>query len=347
MESKCQCKGSYRAWITTIFVTHEGVYDIEAQNKFCAMFNTVQHLCAGEITGSPDHWIKYIRYGLELSPETGELHYQCAFQTKDKHRKSTVINHMKEVIGKQVHVEHMHGTWLDNVAYTSKSESNFLGYEERGPHPWKETMELSELCLMARTVTPMEMADKHPEVYWKHWRSYDHMHNTIQQGAPRYKRNIDVKVYYGPTGTGKTETIWSIVGDRTDVFVWNRDTSNNWMDRYTDQRILIMDEYGHDNTVGINELKLMLDPQGSYTCKRRGLAPIQAKWDMVLMTSQMHPDAWYPGSSPEDRDALRRRLTTVTHMDVRYEPSMPSTSPTPPHPDIWVGPGTVPCPGGP
>jgi len=66
--------------------------------------------------------------------------------------------------------------------------------------------------------------------------------------APQVRNTSLAKVYWGPTGTGKTHRSWAEAGDQAYI----KSSSNKWWDGYRSEVNVIMDEF--DGLIGITHL---------------------------------------------------------------------------------------------
>ena len=115
---------------------------------------------------------------------------------------------------------------------------------------------------------------------------------------------MEVSIYYGATGTGKTRLAYE---SSDSVYKWNVDTPE-WWDGYDGERTLLIDEF-----YGQLKPSRMLQLLDGYTCR----LPVKggftyANWDKVYITSNAHPDCWYGELVPQAvKDALHRRYTEI------------------------------------
>lgn len=127
---------------------------------------------------------------------------------------------------------------------------------------------------------------------------------------PPMERPMKVTILWGPAGTGKT-TRASKGNDS--VYVW--DARNKFFNMYKGQKKLIIDEF-MDNQTNIKWLTRILD-------KFRLIVEVKggaewARWEEVVITSNVNPDKWYLGCDDVHRRALFRRVHEIIEMNEKY-----------------------------
>lgn len=126
------------------------------------------------------------------------------------------------------------------------------------------------------------------------------LENLVHENDIPNWRNVDVHVFYGKTGTGKTRTVMEMKD------IYKLDMSNNiWFDGYTNQKNLLIDDFYGWIRFGqllniLDGYKLRLDKKGSFGW---------AHWNNVYITSNKHPSNWYNNLTVDQVEALNRRIT--------------------------------------
>lgn len=111
-------------------------------------------------------------------------------------------------------------------------------------------------------------------------------------------REINVIVYYGDSGTGKSRAAFL-----ADANLFNK-PDGNWWDGYSSQETILLDDFYGD--IPYSQLLKVLDRYPYSVPIKGGFAG--ARWSTVYITSNKPPKRWYHhGLTP----ALKRRLTTV------------------------------------
>lgn len=112
---------------------------------------------------------------------------------------------------------------------------------------------------------------------------------------------------YGKTGTGKSEYAFTDYTPETH-YVWKYD--NGWQDGYTQQDIVIIDEFR--GQIPFSELLMLIDKHPNASVRRRGREPMPFVSKKVIITSSMRPEEVYYNLSANDKiEQLLRRIKII------------------------------------
>lgn len=109
-----------------------------------------------------------------------------------------------------------------------------------------------------------------------------------------------VNVYYGKTGTGKSRSAWDEAGSNA----YPKDPRSKFWCGYKGQRHVIIDEFR--GGIDISHMLRWLDRYPVRVEIKGSSRPLCA--DKLWITSNLHPEQWYPEIDSSTRDALMRRL---------------------------------------
>lgn len=109
-----------------------------------------------------------------------------------------------------------------------------------------------------------------------------------------------VVVYYGPTGTGKSRSAWAEAG----LDAYPKDPRSKFWDGYQSHRNVVIDEYR--GAIDISHLLRWFDRYPVLVEVKGSSVVLSA--DRIWITSNLHPDSWYPEIDPLTLAALKRRL---------------------------------------
>lgn len=119
------------------------------------------------------------------------------------------------------------------------------------------------------------------------------------------RENLQVRVFYGETGTGKSQSALNLFPDEENCRVTSYETGA--FDNYQAQKVLILDEFRGD--IAINTLLNLLDKQKMELPARYSNKP--AGYEEVIICSNLSPLEWYPDIDTVTKKALLRRLHEV------------------------------------
>jgi len=251
--------------------------------------------------------IQYAIWQQEKCPKTGKLHIQGYLELKSPCRRKQV---QETILASNAHLEIRAGTPEQAINYCSKLETRVDGPYEYGQH--KGQGKRSDID---RVVDDIKLGYRIDDIVQKHTRAFVRMHKGIMAtyaflNKPIEDREVKVLVLHGKTGCGKTRCAMS--GNRDDIYKMDLDDDQSkiWFDGYIGQKTLVLDEfYGHSKPAFM--LKL-LDRYPLQVPIKGGM--VNAQWDRVIITSNVHPDKWYEkwyGLHKNVKEAFMRRLTHI------------------------------------
>lgn len=259
----------------------------------------------GEIRPVISDKMNYLIYQLEEG-ELGTPHLQGFVQYKISTAITAVIKYFTGA-----HVIVSNGTPEQNKTYCSK-EPRLDGPFEFGTLTTQGKR--NDLTAVVETIRnakrPIEeVIEVHPEQFIKYHTGIQKLINYHLEKKTRLEfREMNVIVLHGPTGTGKTRKAKSYSDD---FYLVRNEGEHLWFDNYTGQSHLIIDEF--KNWITLTQLLGLLD---GHQCRLsiKG-AFTYAQWNTVIITSNLHPDQWYPNIDDEHRAALNRRFNHIILID--------------------------------
>jgi len=250
--------------------------------------------------------IKYIVYQLEKG-EQGTTHLQGFIQFSATQRLSAIKKiEFKTAEGATIkpfegaHLEIAKGNAEQNKAYCTKSETRLEGPWELGTIPTQgDRTDLKAAAMELMASGDIRKID--PAVFLKY------ASGCLKLAAlapPPRRNNLKVISIIGKTGIGKS---WSVHDLYPDVYVVNMGNSGLWWDGYTDQKVVLFEEF--KGQVQLQKLLQILDPYPLRLEIKGGLVP--ARFTLVFITSNYQPSEWYhneQGLRDPEMAALARRL---------------------------------------
>ena len=121
----------------------------------------------------------------------------------------------------------------------------------------------------------------------------------------------EVHVRHGPIGTDTSRFVWDTHGsDNPDVYKLPCSGVINWFDGYCGQDIVLIEAFRR----GSMKLPVLNDILDGYPTQvpLRGGGVVHWSPKIIYICSPEPVDDWYLNLSANDRNALRRRITSVT-----------------------------------
>lgn len=243
----------------------------------------------------------FLVYQPERCPQSGRVHLQGYVEYSMRRSAGQV----KEHFGLDyMHVGPAYRSAARNVAYCTKegglAEPTRLGDPSGGQGA---RTDISEACEMVKKGGVALLAASAPETFVKYARGFQSLEQLVLAAAvkPGF-RECKSWCFWGDTETGKTKMAWTF----PDLFVLPvQQPKSLWFDGYKGEKSLLIDDF-----LGEIEFGALLRILDGYPCgfpMKGGF--IARDWDRVIVTSNVHPSAWYPNKLYEG-GPLERRLFT-------------------------------------
>lgn len=240
---------------------------------------------------------------LERCPSTGRLHFQGYLHFANPRR----LDSVRSVIGGSPHCEVRKGSHKQAMEYCSKVETRVAGPWTIGSEPEQGKRSDLDNCASAIKggMSISEVRKEFPVQYIRYRRGIEALCHNEQREWSRNFRDVEVVVYYGRAGAGKTKKAVEESGN--DYFILDQG-ERVWFDGYEGEKILIIDDFYGWIKYGM--LLRILDGY-QYRCEIKG-GFTYALWNKVYITSNKHPREWYTqGMTP----ALERRITNIINFE--------------------------------
>lgn len=132
-------------------------------------------------------------------------------------------------------------------------------------------------------------------------RCYNQLRRISSDNLSGIAMEREILVYWGLTGTGKSKTAWEEAG----LEAYPKIPTTKFWDGYQGQEHVIIDEFRGGIDIShvlrwFDRYPVLVEVKGSATV-------LKAK--KIWVTSNLHPELWYPGLDTETKEALLRRLT--------------------------------------
>lgn len=238
--------------------------------------------------------VSYIRGQLERGGDTGYLHWQLLAAFSGQQRLAAVTR----IFGPQCHAEPSRSDAAD--AYVWKEDTRVAGTQfELGNKPFRRNS-ADDWAAIKDSAKCGRLDDIPDQVFIQHYR-------TLRTISSDYSRPIGVqrtvRVLWGPTGVGKSRRAWEEAG----MDAYPKCPLSKFWDGYRSHAHVVIDEFrGGINISHIlrwfDRYPVIVDIKGSSTVLSA---------THIWITSNLHPNDWYPELDVATREALIRRLEII------------------------------------
>jgi hypothetical protein len=241
--------------------------------------------------------VGWIRGQLERGNGTGFLHWQLAVHFTKK----TTLAGVKNVFGQETHVEPTRSEAADG--YVWKEETRIEGTQfELGERRTKGIKRRIDWDAAFESAKRGSFDDVAGDLRFRYFHSMQRIHAYYAIGVGVVRSTV---VYWGPTGTGKSRRAW----DEAGILGYPKSPTSKFWDGYTDQKHVVIDEFR--GNIEISHMLRWLDRYPVLVEIKGSSVPLHA--ERIWITSNLHPNEWYPTVDNITREALIRRLEIV-HM---------------------------------
>lgn len=244
--------------------------------------------------------VQYACVGRELCPTTGRTHWQAYVEFSKPVRGSFVKSHFGQA---DCHFEARRGTQDEAIRYCKK-DGLWAVYGTPGKQGARNDLrEVADAIRGGKSIS--SIAEENPAIYCQYRNGLRDIGGFAIAESSKQFRQIQVSVYHGKAGCGKTR---KAVEENPDAYILSApDSGQIWWDGYEGQSCLILDDfYGG---IKYSSLLRVLDGyqyrlaiKGSFT---------YAQWTKVIITSNDHPDTWYQMFNGKVSPALKRRINEI------------------------------------
>lgn len=238
----------------------------------------------------------YLRGQLESGHNTGYLHWQLLVAFRSNTRLAAV----KKLFGDQCHAELSRSAAADD--YVWKLDTRVEGTQfELGKRAFKRNNQADwDTILNDAKGGRLDTIPSDILI-----RNYNNIRRITMDHLQPVALERQVKVYWGPTGVGKSRLAWT----EATLDAYPKDPRTKFWDGYRGQENVVMDEFR--GGIDICHLLRWFD-RYPVNVEIKGAATT-LKATKIWITSNIPPEQWYPELDQQTYQALLRRLD-VTHM---------------------------------
>lgn len=259
--------------------------------------------------------IRYCSFQVEKCPTTGKLHVQGFIALKTQQKFTRLHNIFPYGDAKSnFHCMPRYALSTDEnaAAYTHKVETRVSG-----PWEWGTLVggqgNRTDLQWLHDSIkegkTDLELLETSPDAYCRNIKGIDRMRALyMEQEGNKMRDNITCEVIYGWAGGGKSTGVYN-KHNANEIYKHTIvNEKDMWYNGYNGQKVLLIDDFYGEGMKYTNflhvldRLPLRLPVKNSFA---------YALWDKVYITSNKHPEEWFPEGLT---DALKRRINRITQV---------------------------------
>lgn len=275
--------------------------DFKQSRNFC--FTDFKLLDLKKIYDNYNDIIRYICWGEEITPTTGKKHYQGWIQFINK----KTLGGVKRVLGSnEIHIEVCRGDEFSNEKYCKK-DNNFQQFGTFTCQGARSDLEV--VAKMIRDEKPLiDIANENIDLFMRNRSGIMAYRQLVQQEKSYEYRNVTVEVIEGSAGSGKTRAAYEGSCKENRYFKTEGTNLNTYWDGYDYNKTIIIDEFA--NQCELTRLLTILD--GVQLAVNQKHSGSYARWERVIITTNLPWDKWYPNANMEHRRGLWRRIKKWT-----------------------------------
>lgn len=259
-----------------------------------------------------DEQVKYFIGQYEMCPLTERLHLQCYIVFKTPQRWSRVQQILAD---SDAHCEITRGSHQDCIDYCSKEDTRFDGpYEfgDRGRLGQGTRNDVRDLVdSIEHGSSYGNIIEKHPVQFLKFHKGIDIMLQHRDGQAQNKFEQLEVIVYWGEPGCGKTRRAREEAGKFYLVPVPGRGQPL-WFDGYCGENTIVIDDFD-GSWIEFSAMLRILDGYNLERFAKKG-GFVFKQWKRVFITSNQNPENWYPTKGIGIPPQLQRRITKIEEM---------------------------------
>ncbi len=233
--------------------------------------------------------------GFEVGKDCGTPHIQgCVIWNEKKSFKAA-----QELLGGPCATFPMKGTFEQNIIYCEKDE-NVLRHEDNRKQGARTDLDLARTAVK-RGANSLEMLETHTMVVAKYPKFVNHCREVYDKERARDFRHVKVIVHWGDAGQGKSRPAFEAGAYAVANY------RPEWWDGYDGEKIVLFDDF-----YGQFPWERLLRLLDGYPIQ----VPIKGAFryllaETIYITSNTHPDDWYPEMAGKAREGLNRRITEI------------------------------------
>lgn len=234
--------------------------------------------------------VAYIKGQKEQGEETGYIHWQVLVVLRRKGSLSTI----KSIFGESCHGELTRSSaaneyvWKEATRIGEQFENGRLPFKRNDPTDWDRVWDLAKTADVEEIPAQIRV------------QCYRTIRTIAADFAVPRAMVREVYVFCGRTETGKSRRAW----DEAGMDAYPKDPRTKFWDGYRAQKHVVIDEFR--GSIDVSHLLRWFD---RYPCvvEIKGAATCLVA-EKIWITSNLHPDYWFPDLDDATKAALMRRL---------------------------------------
>lgn len=246
--------------------------------------------------------VQHIAGQLERGNETGYVHWQLVVSFV----KTIRLSGIKRLFGETVHAEPSRSNavrayvWKDDTAIQgTRFELGQLPVRRNVSHDWEQIWDFAKQGRLVDVPADIRV------------RNYSTLRKIAADFAEPSAIVRTIHCFWGTTGSGKSRRAWAEAG----LDAYPKDPRSKFWDGYRGQEHVVIDEFR--GGIDISHMLRWFD-RYPVIIEIKGCATV-LKATTIWVTSNLHPNDWYPDLDDETKQALIRRLSIV-HFDLLINP---------------------------
>lgn len=251
--------------------------------------------------------VQYYIYGKEHGQDRNTPHWQGYAYFANP----VTMGRVKGLLSR-AHLEPQRGTCNQAINYCKKDGD----FEEHGQAPehgggttqrerWRKLIDLAERGCID------EIKHEFPSEYFRY---HERIKSLRIRDATPINGPLDHEWWYGPTGTGKSSTLWNMFPRHYAKEL------NKWWDGYNDEEVVAIEEWSPKNECTASFLKVWAD-RYPFPAQIKGGSLKKIRPKKIIVLSNYTIDQCFPAE--EDREPIKRRFKVV-HFPFRTAPGVHS-----------------------
>jgi len=205
-------------------------------------------------------------------------------------------------LGGPCFTDKMKGNWKQNCKYTQKDD-NICVYKDKSHQGERNDIE-DVRDAIKRKASDVELLEDHCNTVAKFPKFIAHCKQVYDKIEAKEFRKISVIVRFGDPGMGKSRVAFEEGAYAVASY------EPEWWDGYDGEKVVLFDDfYGQ---IKLSRMLRLLDGYSVQVPVKGGFRYLLAT--KIYITSNCHPDDWYPNVNPKFKVGLPRRITEVVNL---------------------------------